>query len=235
MEKINNKGYRKFLIITYLASLIGFGGLMVSNNTYNEIWNNPLMIALFLLGILSPTIASLILVGDKFREKIELKKISIVFVLLMIHLALYFLFKRAIFTPREGNFLIINMIILAYSLSEFGWISLVYEYFKDKKDRVRSIFANGLFKTLYFLPLVLMPGFIVRPDFYAYLSGVLIGISAFSILIYEYTKDLYLSSIFTAIAISIMYHFELNVGGILIILGFIEVLIAYLIMKYLKV
>ncbi len=218
-----------FITVSYILNLIGFGGIIFLNYNFKEIFTSPLAMSLFFIGSLGPGILGIILSKESIfkRDNFKLLGLLLTFILILIHVTLY-----KIIGGMERNSIYsipLSMIVatIAFGLQEIGWSKNVYEYFLPSKGIIKSSIIVGLFKTLGFLPLVLLPGFIIKSDSFAFFGMLLVGIAFLSTLLKEITKSFFYSILLVGIIYGIMINMNFSQGLNMVVIGFLEGIILF--------
>lgn len=234
------KQLRKFLIITYILNLIGFGGIIINDINFKNVFNNPLGLVLFFVGTLGPGILGILLVqkeNKKIFNDISIKPISILFMafFLLIHFTLYNLLGDFNKININGEFFLrVFLMILLFGIQEIGWINIVYETYVEEKGIYRSMIIVGLYKAIGFLPLVMLPGFLARPESYAYFATLLIGASGMSIYLKKLSGNYLIPAVFIGFLYGIMSYSDLNQGIVMFLIMFLEMIILYALEGFVK-
>lgn len=218
-----------FITISYILNLIGFGGIIFLNYNFKEIFTSTLTTLLFFVGSLVPAIIGIILSKDFNIKKDNFKLSGILFmtILILIHISLYKIIGNMKKNTIYSLPLSIGISIIAFGLQEIGWRKNVYEYFLPLKGIIKSSIIVGLFKTLGFLPLVLLPEFIIKSDSFAFFGMLLIGINFLSTLLKEITKSHIYSILLVGIIYGVMINMTFSQGLNMVVIGFLEGIILY--------
>lgn len=225
-----------FITISYVLNLIGFGALIFLNYNFKEIFTTPLGIFLFLIGSFGPALLGIILSQElSFKtDKFKLSNFLLMLVLTLIHVTLY-----KILGNMENNIiysipLSIIVATITFGLQEIGWDKNVYEYFRPSKGIIKSSIIVGLFKTLGFLPLVLLPGFVIKSDSFAFFGMMLVGMSFLSTLLKEITNSNFYSILLVGVIYGIMTNMTFSQGLNMVVIGFLEGIILYSLQDFIK-
>lgn len=220
-----------FIGLNYLFSFLGFGGIILTNTNFQNIFSNPLTITLFIIGGLVPGIIGIILSKSKlFIDFKNLKPLTILFfvIFLLVNTMLFGLFGGINKIDNLGH-LALSIIIctIVFGLQEVGWIDIIYNHYYPIRGMFKSISIIGLLKSITFLPLTLLPGFILSPEHFAYFAVYLIGTSALSVFLRKYSDSVLISVLFIGILYGIMSFMNLNLEMRLIVIGFALGIIVY--------
>lgn len=241
MRKPSKKELTKFLLITYILNFIGFVGIIINDINFQSVFrDSTLGTGLFILGTLVPGLIGLYFVYKKNKDAFKTENfnpISILFMLffLLVHVTLYNLMGDLNKVKLGGNLLFrIILMILLFGIQEFSWIDIVYDYYVDEKGIYKSMIIVGLYKAIGFLPLTLLPGFLVGAHSYAPFATLLVGISAMSIYLKKISRSFYMSALFVGLIYAIMSYTDLNQGMIMFLIMFIECIIVYALEGFVK-
>lgn len=193
------KNAKYFLIISLVLSYIAFGIIAYSRISFDSIFNNFPYLILLILGFLSPIISSaaVYLINkdhmDGFKGLIdELKRIkapkavALIPLFLITHYGFNIIFKNVYkYGDITDFFRYLPAALILLGTQEIGWRSIVQPYFEEKNGFLRSIIITGLFWSLWFLPLIYIPGFMIPPQVYAQFAAYLVGIGALSTTLYK--------------------------------------------------
>ncbi|NLW41990.1 MAG: hypothetical protein GXY89_02510 [Tissierellia bacterium] len=226
-----------FLAISYILNIIGFGGIILLNIPFHEIFSNPSSIALFVLGTLGPGILGIILSksGEKlYKNEFNIIHIVITLILILTHFGLYKFMGELGKNIKYQYILSISISIILFGIQEIGWYENVFKVYEEEKGLIKSSIIVGLFKTLGFLPLILLPGFIIRSDSLAYFAMFLVGTSALSIFLKKFTDSFIYSLLFIGIIYGIMVNMNFSQGISMVLIGFIECIVLYGLQDFIK-
>lgn len=220
-----------FIGLTYLFSILGFGGIILTNTNFQNIFSNPIAILLLFVGGLVPGIVGILLTkNNPLKNMNKPNPLTILFfmVFLLVNTMLFGLFGGINKIDNIGVLLIAILVsTLVFGIQEIGWIDLVYEYYYPIRGMFKAIAIIGLLKSLSFFPLVLLSGFVVSPEQFAYFAVYLIGVSGLSMFLRKYSDSSLVSILFIGILYGIMYFMNFNLGMRLILIGFILGIIVY--------
>lgn len=187
MKKIS----KQFLLISFVISYICFGVIVYSKIIFIDIFNNSLYLSLFLLGCLGPLISAFIvhvlnkekLGGIKgFIDRLKLVKAPKAIVLIPLFLVAHYGFAILLKSVyKYGNiidfFRYLPLMVVILGSQEIGWRGMVQLESEEKYGFWKSSIITGLFWSLWFLPLIYIPQFIILPQFYSQFAAYLVGIS----------------------------------------------------------
>ena len=235
---MKNKNVVIFIVLTILFSFLGFGGLYLLGYEFFEIFRNPVVLGLFILGGLVPGIIGIKLSGLNINEDFtNIKSLTLVFIILFL-LANFMLFGIFGGINQIGNILVVLFSIvicaLTFGLQEAGWIDLVYEYFLPKRGMFRAMAIIGLFKSITILPLIFIVGFPILAYSFAFFAVYLIGTSAQAVFLRKYSGSAVISMIFTGLLYGIMVFMNINLEVRLLLIGLILGIIVYALQDLMK-
>ncbi|WP_125153277.1 type II CAAX prenyl endopeptidase Rce1 family protein [Clostridium rectalis] len=234
------KSSKQFLLISFFISYLCFGIIIHSNIKFNQVFNSPLYLIIFILGCLGPFISALTvhilnkenLGGIKgFTKKLITIKKTKTIVLIPIFLIAHFLFAmlfRGVY--RYGKiidfFRYLPIMLLIIGSQEIGWRGIVQPANEDEKGFWKSSIVTGLFWSLWFLPLIFIPNFIVLPQFYMHFSAYLVGISILSTTLYKISENILYCIILSSFIFALFPVIVLKQNYILIGIALVDAIIA---------
>lgn len=236
LKKISNQ----FLLISFIISYTCFGLLIYYKVIFSDIFSNPLYLFVFILGCLGPLISSLLvhilnkedLGGVKgFISKLKTintpKNIILVPIFLISHYSFAILLKGVY---KYGNFIdflfYLPIVVVILGSQEIGWRGIVQPVIEEKKGFWKSSISTGLFWSLWFLPLIYIPKFIVLPQFYAQFSAYLVGISILLTTLYKASGSIIYCMILSSFIFSLFSVIILKQSSILVVIALVDAIIA---------
>lgn len=232
-----------FLIIALLLGYLSFGILVLSNTSFGQVFTNPLHLLLLFFGFLSPFISSIIVyvlhksdLGGLpgFLSNFSIRFSNKHFVLLILLFASHYVFG-IIFNAVGAYGKVIDffkylpIILIIMGSQEIGWRKITQPYFEKEKGFYKSVIITGLFWAIWFLPLVFIKGFLVRPEFYTQFAIYLVGLSFLLTSIFKITKQVSYSMILSSLIISLTPVIMFKQDNIILVIPILEILVASLI------
>lgn len=243
------KSSNQFLLISFIISYTCFGLLIYYKVMFNDIFSNPTYLSIFILGCLGPLISAFLvhilnrenLGGVKgFTTKLKAintpKNIILIPIFLGLHYGFAILLKGVY---KYGNFtdffFYLPFLILILGSQEIGWRGIVQPANEEKSGFWKSSISTGLFWSLWFLPLIYIPKFIVLPQFYAQFSAYLVGISILLTTLYKASGSIMYCIILSSLIFSLFPVIILNQSFVLVIIALVDAIIASTFMSMSKV
>lgn len=238
------KNAKYFLIISFVLSYISFGIIVYSRISFNSIFNSFPYSILLILGFLGPVISSAAvhLINkdhmDGFKGLIdELKRIkapksaALIPLFLIAHYGFNIILKNVY---RYGDiadfFRYLPAAFILLGTQEIGWRSIVQPYFEEKNGFLRSIIITGLFWSLWFLPLIYIPGFMIPPQAYAQFAAYLVGIGVLSTTLYKKSGSILYCIILSGLIFAIYPVIVVKQSMFIILIALLEIML-YSILK----
>lgn len=236
MKRISSQ----FLLISFIISYTCFGLLIYYKVIFNHIFSNPLYLFIFIFGSLGPLISAFlvhilnkeILGGVKgFINKLKTikarKNVILIPIFLGAHYGFAILLKGVYKYGNFTNFFFyLPFVILILGSQEIGWRGIVQPANEEKSGFWKSSISTGLFWSLWFLPLIYIPKFIVLPQFYAQFSAYLVGISILLTTLYKASGSIMYCMILSSLIFSLFPVIILNQGSMLIAIALVDAIIA---------
>ncbi|MBU5485679.1 CPBP family intramembrane metalloprotease [Clostridium sp. MSJ-11] len=233
------KSSKQFLIISFIISYICFGIIVYSRIAFTQIFNSPLYLSLFVLGCLGPLISSFIVhilnrkeLGgmrgfiDKFRIVKAPKTFVLIPVFLIAHYGFAILLKNVY---RYGSiidfFRYLPMAIILGS-QEIGWRGIIQPGNEQKNGFWKSSIITGLFWSLWFLPLIYIPQFIILPQFYAQFAAYLVGISILLTTLYKSSGSIVYCIILSSFVFALFPVIILRQSFMLVLIALLDSIVA---------
>ncbi|WP_179632208.1 type II CAAX prenyl endopeptidase Rce1 family protein [Clostridium peptidivorans] len=234
------KSSNQFLLISFIISYTCFGLIIYYKVIFNDIFSNPLYLFIFILGCLGPLISAFlvhilnkeILGGVKgFINKLKTinapKNIILIPIFLGAHYGFAILLKSVY---KYGNFtdffFYLPIIIVILGSQEIGWRGIVQPANEEKSGFWKSSISTGLFWSLWFLPLIYIPKFIVLPQFYAQFSAYLVGISILLTTLYKTSGSIMYCMILSSFIFSLLPVIILKQSFMLVVIALVDAIIA---------
>lgn len=233
------KPYIQFLSISFLISYGVFAGLILSDIAFIDIFKGPFYLLLFILGCLGPFISSFIVYnlnnslggtkGFVHRFKIlgNKKHIYLVPLFLVAHYGFAIILNNVYSYNSFDKFIYyIPVALIGLGSQEIGWRAILQPALEEKKGFWKSIIATGLFWSLWFLPLLFIPGFFILPQFYLHFAIYLVGISFLLTTIYKISGNILYSILLSTLIFSLYPIIVLKQTYFLLALTVLEVILS---------
>ena len=239
-----SKVMKQFICFLILITAVGFGPLVymswTMSLTFQNLLDKPLGVLLFALGCLAPTLSTvLIYVLNKEKrgmqglwEDITAEKKKSPWVL-----ALYFLFLHygAAFLTNLVSELgpAINLIknlpsmMLLFGCQEIGWRLILAPAMEATRPLWKSCTAMGMIISLWFLPLVMIPGFVVHPNYFLVFAFYLVGLNLLQSTLRHEGGSIMTSIVFTGLFFPLNTVFVLVQTTNLLTLLLLDVVLAF--------
>lgn len=235
MKKIS----KQFLFISFILGYLCFGIIAYSNTIFNDIFYNPIYLFLFILGFLSPFIATIIVFTlnkdrldgikgliNNFKTIRTRKAIILILIFLFSHYGLALLLKNLYIQENIGKFILyLPMMILLIGSQEMGWRRIVQPTFEEDKGYLKSIIITGLFWSLWFFPLIFIKGFIVLPQFFTQFAAYLVGIGALLTSLYKASGSILYCILLSGLIFALAPILVFKQNFMLIFIAILEIII----------
>ncbi|WP_027623149.1 type II CAAX prenyl endopeptidase Rce1 family protein [Clostridium lundense] len=234
------KSSNQFLLISFMISYICFGVILYYEIAFNYIFTNSLYQALFLLGCLGPLISTFIvhalnkehLGGIKgFIAKLKIikspKSIFLIPLFLIAHYGFAILLKGVY---KYGNpidfFRYLPLMIVILGSQEIGWRGLLQPANEEKNGFWKSSITTGLFWSLWFLPLIYIPQFIILPQFYAQFAAYLVGVSILLTTLYKLSGSIMYCVLLSSLIFALFPVIVLKQSFMLVVIALVDAIVA---------
>lgn len=234
------KSYNQFLLISFIISYSCFGLLIYYKVIFSDIFSNPLYLFIFILGCLGPLISAFLvhilnkenLGGVKgFINKLKTiyapRNIILIPIFLGAHYGFAILLKGVY---KYGSFIdflfYLPIVVVILGSQEIGWRGIVQPVNEEKSGFWKSSISTGLFWSLWFLPLIYIPKFIVLPQFYAQFSAYLVGISILLTTLYKASGSIIYCMILSSFIFSLSPVIILKQSSMLVVIALVDAIIA---------
>lgn len=208
--------------------------------TFSDLMKQPLYITLFLLGCLGPFFATLIvyilnqekLGGLKglWNEIKTIKNPSTAFLILLflaLHYGLAIVLSAVGLFGNVADFLkFIPIMLFLFGTQEIGWRRIIQPVFEESRGFWRSVIITGLFWAIWFLPLIFIPQFVVRPDFFLQFAVYLVGIGMLQTTIYKQSKSILFCIVFSALFFALTTLISLKQSNMILAVTAVDLVIA---------
>ncbi len=181
---------KRFLGIAFGWSYLCFGIVIASRQPFSSL-SIP-MFALFLLGCLGPLTGAVGVylldrrnlggLGGMWQDTIQTENgwrgLLPALLFLLLHYGLAILLGVAgAFGPVKKLLVYLPMMLVLFGTGEIGWRRIVQPGIEAVRGGFwRSSIITGLLWSLWFLPMLFIPGFVIRSDFYMQFTAYLIGV-----------------------------------------------------------
>lgn len=150
----------------------------------------------------------------------------LVFVLLALHYGLAWLLRLIVVVGATGKvFLFMLLALILFGSQELGWRLIVQPELEKTRGGWKSILATGLLWAVWFLPLLFIPGFAIRPDFFLQFSAYLIGAGCLSTLLYKQNNGIVPCILFSAVFFALTAVLPLKQTNMVALLALVDVVI----------
>lgn len=223
-----------------MISYICFGVIVYRKIPFNYIFNNSLYRALFLLGCLGPLISAFIvhvlnkdyLGGIKgFIVKLKIvnspKSIFLIPLFLIAHYGFAILLKGVY---KYGNpidfFRYLPIMIAILGSQEIGWRGILQTDSEEKNGFWKSSITTGLFWSLWFLPLIYIPQFIILPQFYSQFAAYLVGLSILLTTLYKLSGSIMYCVLLSSFIFALFPVIVLKQSFMLVAIALVDAIVA---------
>lgn len=217
-----------------------FGAIIYSRVVFSHIFSNSIYLSIFLLACLGPLISSFIvhvlnkekLGGIKgFTDKLKIFKTPKTIVLIPLFLIAHYGFAILLKGVYKYGSIIdffryLPIIVVILGSQEIGWRGLLQPANEEKNGFWKSSIATGLFWSLWFLPLIYIPQFIVLPQFYTQFAAYLVGISLLLTTLYKLSGSIMYCVILSSFIFALFPVIVLKQSFILVGIALIDAIIA---------
>lgn len=234
------KSLLQYLTITFSISYACFGMLIYARLPFTELVKNPVYAALLALGCLAPLIAAgavYVLGGAKFggvsglwnaARAVKKPKAAL---LIILFLALHYGFAVALrvvgaYGESAAFFKSFPFTLVLLGTQEIGWRMIVQPALHENKGFWKSSVATGLLQSLWFLPLLFIPGFVVHPDFYIQFTICIATYGLLQTTLYKQSGSILYCVVFGALFFSLTAVFPLLQNNTLLFVAIVDVVIA---------
>jgi hypothetical protein len=226
--------------MSFIISYICFGSIVYSKVVFEDIFSNSIYLSIFLLGCLGPFISSFIVyISNKeklggmkgFIGKLKIikspKNIVLIPIFLIAHYGFAVILKGVY---RYGSiidfFRYLPMMFVILGSQEIGWRGLLQPANEEKNGFWKSSITTGLFWSLWFLPLIYIPHFIILPQFYAQFAAYLVGVSLLLTTLYKSSGSIIYCVILSSSIFALSPVIVLKQGFILVGIALIDAIVA---------
>lgn len=230
---------KQFLLISFILGYLCFGIIAYSNIIFNDIFYSPIYLPLFILGFLSPFIATIIVFTsnkdrlggirgliNNFKTIRSRKAIMLILIFFFSHYGLGILLKNVYIQENIGRFVLyLPTMILLIGSQEIGWRRIVQPTFEENRGYLKSIIITGLFWSLWFLPLIFIRGFMVLPQFFTQFAAYLVGISALLTSLYKASGSILYCTLLSGLIFALAPIVVFKQNFVLVFIAILEIII----------
>lgn len=234
------KSSKQFLLISFVISYICFGVIIHSKIVFNDIFSNYIYLPIFVLGCLGPLISSIIVYVLNKEElggikglisKLKIikspKTIILIPIFLIAHYGFAILLKSVYkYGSIISFFSYLPIMIIMLGSQEVGWRAIVQPDNEEKNGFWKSTISTGLFWSLWFLPLIYIPKFIILPQFYAQFAAYLVGISILLTTLYKLSGSILYCIILSSFIFALFPVIILKQGFMLVGIALVDAIVA---------
>ena len=236
----NNKKIVIYLILLVLLTVLSWGVLAYRQMPLIDILRSPGTLALLFLGGFAPAIAGAIIYRDEeghsvFYQMFKLPRSRYVILIplfLVLHFGLHGMKGYERMATPEQMLPFFPILFIIGAVQEIGWVKVVQPMFSKRNGYWKSMVATGLFRALWYLPLMYVPGFPLLPTAYVHFAGALVGVSGMSCAIYQTSGGLWASMLFHGFLLALTPMLQGHQHWTLILYTVIEMVCVYLIIQY---
>lgn len=207
-----SKAMKQFLCSLVVLTAVGFGPLLAMGKTFGEIVTSPLGILLLGLGCLAPALSTVLIyvlnkekggLSQLWKDVVEQKKIHpwvMMLYFLFLHYGLAFLCNLVGELGSIASFLkALPIMFILMGSQEIGWRLILQPALEQYRGFWKSNIAMGMIVSLWFLPLLMIPGFMVAPNFYLVLAIYLVGLNLLQTTIRQQGGSILTCMVFTTL------------------------------------
>ena len=235
-----SKSMKLFLCFIVLLTGVAFGPLIAMGLTFSEVLSQPLGIALFTLGCLAPALSTVLTyVLDKTKGGLpqlwkditaQTKKTTWLMMIyfLVLHYGLAFLMGFVADLGTFGDFLkALPIMFVLFGTQELGWRLMLQPALESYRGFWKGNIALGMIISLWFLPLIYIPGFYFRADMYLVLAIYLVGVTLMQSTLRNQGGSILTAAVFSTLHYSMLAIFSLVQSSNLMVLLLIDGLMAF--------
>lgn len=231
MKKQNVKKLVTYLIALAVFTLIGYGIPAVLKVNFLDVTSSA-YIRLYLIGAAAPTLAALVL-GKEEREtmRAELKQSGIkryfvaAPVLLFVHFALHGIRGYAYTLSFKEYWLTYITLFVGGLLSELGFMTVLRPILETRSGYSKGLLALGLIRSLWYVPIVYMPGTPINAFQFIYFCIGVVGANYLGYVVYSTTECIRLTSLFHAFLVPLSLCFMAKQDYFLAIFAIVEFIV----------
>ena len=236
------KPYIQFLLISFFISYAAFGGIIYSQTSFNDIFLNPQYLLILLIGCLGPFLSSFFVYNinretmggtkgfiDSLKTVNNPKSIYLVPLFFISHYAFLMILKNIHYVDKiSGVFYYLPFAFMLLGLQEIGWRGILQPSLEKNKDFFKSTIATGLIWSLWFLPLVYIPGFFILPQYYLQFAIFLVGISFLLSTVYRVSGSIFYSILLSTLIFGFFPIIMIKQNYMLLALAILEAILSSL-------
>ncbi len=213
MKKKNAQKLVTYIIALSVFTLVGWGIPAFLKIQFLHLTASA-YIPLYLIGAAAPTLAAAVL-GKEERDTMrsELKhsgtrRFFFAFpVLLFVHFALHAIRGYASMLSPKEFWLSYMTLFVGGLLSELGYMSVLRPILETRSGYTKGLLALGLIRSLWYLPVVYMPGTPIDPLQYVWFCAAVVGVNYLIYVVYGVMESVRLASLFHALLVPLSLLF----------------------------
>lgn len=200
----------KYLIYTFLLSYISWGSIIIANQFGYLKYGTPVSMVLFMIGGLSPTVISYLLLRHSgvfpnfksfIKEIFAFKQLLTHYLIVIVFVVLYFGVPALmnginINMPFYMSILLIPLMLLGGGLEELGWRYVLQPALEEKLPFVIATLFTACIWTVWHLPLFFISGATQYGTSYIVFGISVFGLSFALAAIFRVGKSIWLCILF---------------------------------------
>lgn len=234
------RSIKQFLLLSYLASILCFGLPLYLG------WDFRQMLSvgwpLFILGGLGPALAAALLfflrreelgglpgLLDRVRRCDNPRSWLLVPVFLVLHFGLAALLGVVRLHDSPAQYLgYAPLAFFLFGSQELGWCLIVQDGLEEILPLWKATAATGLFASLWFLPLLMMEGFLVPPDHFLHFAVYLVGLRFLLSAFRRKGAGVLACCVFSGVFFALAVPLSLYMGGLFFAVPVLDAAICFL-------
>lgn len=212
-KKQNDKKLVFYLIAFTIFTMIGYGIPAFLRIPFLTL-TGSVYIPLYLVGAAAPTLAALVMGKDE-RENMRtalytcgVKRFFFVFpVLLFLHFALLGIRGYASMLPIGDHWITYITLFVGGLLSELGYMVILRPILEMRSGYTKGLFALGLIRSLWYLPIVYLPSNPINPFQYVWFCVGVVGVNYLIYVVFSATECIRFTSLFHALLVPLSIFF----------------------------
>lgn len=234
-----SKPARQYLGISFLISYLCFGAAAYTRLAFSALLQRPLMVLLLFAGSLGPLVAALVIfsrneeydgLGDllsRIKTVGNPRGWKLVAFFLVLHYGLAMLLRTV---EPAANLLqllaYLPLMLLVFGSQELGWRLVLQPELERNRGFWKASAAVGLLWALWFLPLLMIPGFVIRPDFFIQFAAYLVGVGVLLATLQKQSEGILPCVLFSTLFFALTVCFPLRQGNMIVLLAVADFVIA---------